>query len=268
MDGCPALAGFSRGSRRSSSRKARVTLRRVARVGLPSSGSAEYRLPRFSPVSRARALRLCVPARCLRAARITTPSPTSSSVAAWRSPGASSAVLMWSDASNFRYFSAIRPSTRWPFSWPAVCLAAGCPCHRQATAIAYRVPSCAPHVRPLGNPWLGARKTPPRFRPRTAEPASPLGEGKNGVPLKRLTRHTRPSGLAKIHREREQEPSLSRGRGAFRKGLKCRTADRGGSGGDEPGDAERRWLSRKGAAAALPGLWVRIHEGSPLMLEP
>ena len=36
----------------------------------------------------------------------------------------------------------------------------------------------SPSIRPLRNPRLVARKTPHRFRPKTPESASPLGEGK------------------------------------------------------------------------------------------
>ena len=38
--------------------------------------------------------------------------------------------------------------------------------------------------RPLRNPKLGARKTPHRFRPKTPESASPLGEGEDPAPLR------------------------------------------------------------------------------------
>ena len=66
-----------------------------------------------------------------------------------------------------------------------------------------------PGESPLHNPGLVARKTPHRFRPKTAESfgklrtgsASPVGEGKNGGSSKGLTSHTRPSGYAKVSGE-------------------------------------------------------------------
>ncbi len=58
-----------------------------------------------------------------------------------------------------------------------------------------------PGESPLHNPGLVARKTPHRFRPKTPESASPLGEGKNGGSSKGLTSHTRPSGYATVSGE-------------------------------------------------------------------
>ena len=46
-----------------------------------------------------------------------------------------------------------------------------------------QAPTLSPR-RPLRNPKLGARKTPHRFPPRTAESASPLGEGEDPAPLR------------------------------------------------------------------------------------
>ena len=45
----------------------------------------------------------------------------------------------------------------------------------------------SPSGRPLRNPRLGARKTPHRIRPKTAESASPLGEGEERRPLNKST---------------------------------------------------------------------------------
>ncbi|MCY3896571.1 MAG: DNA polymerase Y family protein, partial [Chloroflexi bacterium] len=66
--------------------------------------------------------------------------------------------------------------------------------------------------RPLRNPELVARKTPHRFPPRTAESASPPGEG--------------------------EEPPRLRGRGALFKGLTGRGSKSGRSSADEGRDAE------------------------------
>ncbi len=47
----------------------------------------------------------------------------------------------------------------------------------------------APGERPSRNPEVGARKTPHRFRPGTAEPASPLGEGEGAEPSHQSSSH-------------------------------------------------------------------------------
>ena len=54
----------------------------------------------------------------------------------------------------------------------------------------------------MRNPSLVARKTPHRLPPGTAASASPLGEGKNGVPLDRIGTAHSPLGYAKVSQER------------------------------------------------------------------
>ena len=74
-------------------------------------------------------------------------------------------------------------------------------------------PSALPE-RPLRKPRLGARKTPHRFRPKTPESASPLGEGEDRRPLDWIeTKHICYSP------GREQRQSRPGGRGALGKGL-------------------------------------------------
>ena len=75
-----------------------------------------------------------------------------------------------------------------------------------------------PGEKPLRNPGLVARKTPHRFRPKTPESASPLGEGNNGGRLKKFTPPTCPSGFAKVSGEGAKAAADSRLRGDFAAG--------------------------------------------------